>query len=177
MTLNRIIEKYNRILGSIERVEKALGLALLAFIVLSICFQVFTRTVFNKSQIWVEELCTYGFIWAAFLGAAIGTKHQRHIKISTFLFRLDYKKQLIIAEVSYLIILVILSLIVMNGPGLYKIEVRSNIIAIPFIPRFYVFSLPLLVSLWSMIITIPYLMLKEFALYASNKSMEKEAPL
>ncbi len=174
MTLNTVIDKYNRLLGSIARIEKFLGLALLAFIVLSICFQVFTRAVFNKSQIWVEELCTYGFIWAAFLGAAIGTKQRRHIKISTFLFRLDRRKQMIIAEISYVIILIILFLIVLNGPSLYKIEVRSNIIAIPFVPRFYVFSLPLLVSLWSMVITVPYLMLEEFVQFRSNDLTERK---
>jgi len=165
VTLDNFLSKYNRMLGRIEAIEKFFGLTLLAFIVLSICFQVMTRAFWNKSQIWVEELCTYGFIWAAFLGAAIGTKHQRHIKISTFLFRLDYKKQLIIAEISYSLMLLILILIVKNAPGLYAIETRSNIIAIPFIPRFYVFSLPLLVSLVSMIITIPYLMLNDYMAY------------
>ena len=139
-------------LGRIEAIEKFFGLTLLAFIVLSICFQVMTRAFWNKSQIWVEELCTYGFIWAAFLGAAIGTK-------------LDYRKQLIIAEISSSLMLLILFLIVKNAPGLYAIETRSNIIAIPFIPRFYVFSLPLLVSLFSMIITIPYLMLNDYMAY------------
>ncbi|WP_319559093.1 TRAP transporter small permease subunit [Marispirochaeta sp.] len=165
MTLDKFLSKYNQVLSRIEAIEKFFGLTLLAFIVLSICLQVLTRAVWNKSQIWVEELCTYGFIWAAFLGAAIGTKHQRHIKISTFLFRLDYKKQLIIAEISYALMLLILFLIVQNATGLYKIETRSNIIAIPFLPRFYVFSLPLLVSLISMIITIPYLMLNDYMAY------------
>ena len=168
--MDKFIGKYNRMLCIIEKVEKFFGLTLLAFIVLSICFQVFTRAVWGKSQIWVEELCTYSFIWAAFLGAAIGTKHQRHIKISTFLFRLDPKKQMIIAQVSYALILIILFLIVMNAPGLYSIETRSNIIAIPFIPRFYVFSLPLLVSLISMMITVPYFMLNDYRQYRSNRS-------
>ncbi len=176
MWLDKIITRYNRVLGVIEKVEKFFGLTLIAFIVLSICFQVFTRAVWGKSQIWVEELCTYSFIWAAFLGAAIGTKYQRHIKISTFLFKLDRRTQIVIAEISYALMLIILVLISMNAPGLYMIETRSNIIAIPFIPRFYVFSLPLLVSLISMTITVPYFMLNDYMHFKASRPLVSENP-
>ena len=171
--LKTVIARYDRILTSIEKVEKLVGLTLLAFIVVSICFQVFTRAIWGKSQIWVEELCTYGFIWAAFIGAAIGLKHRRHISISTFISFLGRKKQFLVAEFSNILIMIILLVVILQAPALYETEIRCNIIAIPFIPRFYVFSLPLIVSLISMLFTTPYLMLNDLLDYKTTRGSDE----
>ena len=38
--------------------------------------------------VWVEELASYAFIWSVFIGAALGIKELRHIRIDTFVVRL-----------------------------------------------------------------------------------------
>src|SRR5215207_4565086 len=73
------------LLGAIERVA---GVFLIALMVVTITVQVVTRYAFGQPLVWVEELATYSFIWSVFLGAALGVKEMRHIRIETFLDRI-----------------------------------------------------------------------------------------
>jgi TRAP-type transport system small permease protein len=46
---------------------------------------VIARYVFNSPIQWAEELSRYSFIWLVFIGAAICSKHKKHIAIEVLL--------------------------------------------------------------------------------------------
>ena len=75
------LKAYARVLDVLGAVEKAFGVFLIGLIVVTITIQVFTRYVFDRPIVWVEEVATYAFIWGAFIGAALGHKSRRHIRI------------------------------------------------------------------------------------------------
>ena len=83
------LKAYARALDVLGAVEKAFGVFLIGLIVVTITIQVFTRYVFDRPIVWVEELATYAFIWGAFVGAGLGHKSRRHIRIETFVARLE----------------------------------------------------------------------------------------
>src|SRR3712207_4597502 len=82
--MDRALAVWWRIVATIGAIERAVGIALIAMIVITITVQVVTRYVWGQPLVWVEELATYGFIWSVFLGAALGLKEIRHIRIETF---------------------------------------------------------------------------------------------
>ena len=92
--MHTLLRLYARLLEIIGAIEKSFGVFLIALIVVTITVQVFTRYVFDRPIVWVEELATYAFIWGAFIGAALGHKQQRHIRIDTFVGRLSPEKRL-----------------------------------------------------------------------------------
>ncbi len=50
---------------------------------LTTCMNVILRYGFNNPLQWAEELSRYSFIWLTFIGAALATKHKRHIAIDS----------------------------------------------------------------------------------------------
>ena len=77
-----------RLLRLVGHVERWIGVSLLIGIVLAITTQVFTRYALNRPIIWVEEFSVYAFIWGTFLGASLGLKYGRHVKIETYVSHL-----------------------------------------------------------------------------------------
>ena len=76
-----LLRTYRRFLEILGWCELGLAVVLLFGIVASIGAQVVSRYFFNNPLIWVEEAVVYGFIWLVFLGASVGLKTQRHIRI------------------------------------------------------------------------------------------------
>src|SRR5918995_7310052 len=86
--MDRALAVWWRALAWLGEVERAAGMFLIALMVVTITVQVVTRYVFGQPLVWVEELATYSFIWSVFLGAALGLKEMRQIRIETFLDRI-----------------------------------------------------------------------------------------
>ncbi len=63
-----------------RRLETALGVLLIAMIVLNFV-NVIGRYVFNKSILGAEEVQVYALIWMAFLGTAIVTWRNMHLRM------------------------------------------------------------------------------------------------
>src|SRR5215211_8280409 len=91
------------LLGAIERVA---GVFLIALMVVTITVQVVTRYAFGQPLVWVEELATYSFIWSVFLGAALGLKEMRQIRIETFLDRIRVRAGALFRAALYTLVLV-----------------------------------------------------------------------
>ena len=60
--------------------EAFLCLLLFAMIVLA-CVQIFLRTFYASGILWIDPLLRYMVIWSGLFGAAVATKHSKHISI------------------------------------------------------------------------------------------------
>lgn len=166
-----MLDAYKRLLDAIGAVERILGVALLALIVVTITIQVFTRYVFNYPIIWVEEIATYAFIWGTFVGASLGLKMGRHIKIETFVMMLDPRKAALARFVCFFFIALLMVVLIKNGWIVMKMEGRSYSIALPVqISRMWFFSGPLVFSAASMLLTSVYMMLVEIQIFTGRRS-------
>lgn len=150
-----------RLLGLIEQ---AFVVLLLCVIVAAISTQVVSRYAFNRPIVWVEEVAVYAFIWSVFIGAALALKYDRHLRIETFVSRLDRRAA---AAARAFVALLILLLLVVLLPSLWTavgIEMRRTTIALPVaIPSGWFFSVPLLAGVISMILTTAYRLWVELA--------------
>ena len=148
-----------RLVGHIERL---MGVGLLLGIVIAITTQVFTRYVLNRPIIWVEEFSVYAFIWGTFLGASLGLKYGRHVKIETYVSHLSLRGQAASRLLVNLIVFLVLWLLVQEVGKVISIESRSTSVSLPWpIPRAWFYSIPIMVSCLSMMATCAYLMLAE----------------
>lgn len=164
---------YRRLLQLVGHLERALGVALIAAIVLTITFQVFTRYVLNRPIIWVEELAVYSFIWGALIGASLGMKHGRHVKIETFVGHLPARAQMASRVLVNLIILAVIWLLVREVGKVIAIESRSTSVSLPWpVPRAWFYSIPMMVSLVSMAATAIYYILADLAGFAGRQPFD-----
>lgn len=165
----RIFQHGLRCLGHAER---WLGVGLIAIMVGAITTQVFTRYLFNRPIIWVEELATYSFIWGAFVGASLGLKYGRHVKIETFVDHLAPRAKAATRILVNLIIIAVLWLLVREVGKVIDIESRSISVSLPWpVPRAWFYSIPLAASCISMLATCIYFILAEIATIAGVKGI------
>src|ERR687898_129479 len=104
--MNRALAVWWRAIVWLGEVERIAGILLIALMVVTITVQVVTRYAFGQPLVWVEELATYSFIWSVFLGAALGLKEMRHIRIETFLARIGARPAALLRAVFYGLILI-----------------------------------------------------------------------
>jgi len=78
VSLKKIFISFTSILTWTE--EAFLCLLLFAMIVLA-CVQIFLRTFYASGIFWIDPLLRYMVIWAGLFGAAVATKHSKHISI------------------------------------------------------------------------------------------------
>lgn len=64
-----------------DNLEEIISGSTFAFMTAITILNVFLRYVTNNSPSWIEELCRFSFIWMTFFGAAVCTKHGKHIVI------------------------------------------------------------------------------------------------
>lgn len=167
---------FQTVLRGIGHCERWLGVSLLGIMVVAIVTQVFTRYVFNRPIIWVEEVATYSFIWGAFIGASLGLKYGRHVKIETFVEHLPTRAKAASRILVNLIIIAILWLLVREVGKVIDIESRSTSVSLPWpVPRAWFYSIPLAISCVSMLATCIYFVLAELATLAGAKDIEGAA--
>lgn len=74
-----------KIIRFLERLEEIMMVAGIVISVLILFFQIFTRTVFNFSLPWIEELARYLFIYFTWIGTSLAILGNKHIKVETFI--------------------------------------------------------------------------------------------
>ncbi|MBL8697861.1 MAG: TRAP transporter small permease subunit [Alphaproteobacteria bacterium] len=160
--MRHALRLYAGLIDALATVERSFGVFLIGLIVVTITIQVFTRYFLNYPIVWVEELATYAFIWGAFVGAALGHKHQRHIRIDTFVGRLPPRGVAAMRLAANLLALLLFYLLARAAMTVMGVEARSRSIALPIdIPRMWFYSVPLFTSVVSMAITSVYFVLAE----------------
>ncbi len=149
---------YGSLLAGIGRVERWVAIVMMVTMVVCIFAQVVSRYLFGQPLVWVEELSTYAFIWGAFIGAAAGLKHGRHLKIESFVERLPPGARRGLRIVLDLLIGAFCALLVVNGfKAMFLFEWRQTTIALPIdLPRYLFYSTPLIVGAASMVLTVVY---------------------
>jgi TRAP-type C4-dicarboxylate transport system permease small subunit len=61
--------------------EEAFLCLLLLTMILLACAQIFLRIFYSSGILWADPLLRYMVIWAGLFGAAVATKHSKHISI------------------------------------------------------------------------------------------------
>ena len=170
-----MLAPFRRALQVLGHVERGLGVACIAIMVIAITTQVFTRYVLNQPIIWVEELATYCFIWGAFIGASLGLKRGRHVRIETYVSHLGQRGQIASRVLVNLIVLAVLWLLMREVGKVIAIESRSTSVSLPLpIPRAWFYSIPLMVACASMAVTCVYLILAELSGLSGNRAFNTQ---
>lgn len=155
------LNRFRKLLWYIGWTEVVISLALLFSIVASVGAQVVSRYVFNNPLIWVEEGVVYAFIWSVFLGASIGLKAQRHIRIEWLSHLAGPKFAGGLYVFRQVIVLAIVILVFPYALTVMGTESRSTTVSLPWnFPRFLFFSLPLTTSFVLFGVTAFYFLLE-----------------
>lgn len=152
-----ILTPWRAVLRTLAVVERLALVLLIANIVINITAQVISRYLFGLPLVWVEEVATYSFIWATFVGAALGLKYDRHVKIETFVSRLPPRGAAVLRLVVAVLILALLLWMLPKAWTNMVLEMKRMTIALPHpIPIGWFFSVPLMVGAASMALTVGY---------------------
>ena len=168
----QILHIYRRLIRYLGLIEISIAVSFLAAVITLIFTQVVVRYIFNEPQAWIEELCTYLFIWIVFLGAAVAMKLDRHIRVSSFEGVIGLKTKLFLRILSLVVTLVALTLVVIHAQKFVTVEMRSTSIALPInIPRAFFFSIPLIWGCISISIAAIYIFICDVLYLLSNKKI------
>lgn len=174
--MKTLLKKYETLLNTLGVIEFAIGFVCLFTIVLCIFCQVVSRYVFDRPIVWVEELSTYCFIWAVYMGAAYAMIKGRHIRVTTLVDGFSPTIQKILSLFTYVCLMFFLVVLIKNGLQQYVMEGPQRTISLPVkLPRKYFFSIPFLICCISMLTTSVYLLLNALCALFSSGSPSVEA--
>lgn len=109
-----------------KQIDKFLGsflVILLALMVLSVLWQIFSRYLMNSPSSFTEELARYLFIWIGILGAAYAAGQQTHLAIDILPPKLNPTNRVRLRIfINILIILFSLSVLVIGGGNLVYVN-------------------------------------------------------
>jgi TRAP-type C4-dicarboxylate transport system permease small subunit len=160
--MDGFLRAYWRLLCRIGALERVVGVLLIANIVLNIGAQVFSRYLLDQPLVWVEELAVYSFIWGTFIGASLGLKELRHIKIAGLVSRLGPRAQSHLRALAWLLVLVLMLVLLVQARKIMAVEGRSRSVSLPVaVPRSWFYSVPLFVGCASMALSCGYFILAE----------------
>ncbi len=107
---------------------------------------VILRYFFNSPIEWAEEFSRYAFIWLVFIGAALATKHKKHIVIDTVLVVMPRRIQSLMSFLADLVSLALMLTLVYFGWVLMTYATQPT--ATMKIPQYWVYlAVPLSAAL------------------------------
>lgn len=68
-----------------DRIEEALAVSILAYMLIVLTYQIVMRFIFNSSNNWSEESARYLFIWFVYLTASMAILKNAHIRVDAVL--------------------------------------------------------------------------------------------
>lgn len=99
----------------LDRVLRALCIALFALLVLLVVWQVFTRLVLNAPSAWSEEAARYTFVWVSLIGVAIAVGEKADVVMDFLVEKLPVPLQRIADILSYLCVLAFVGYVMIYG--------------------------------------------------------------
>lgn len=109
-----------------KRLDHILGIflvILMALMVLSVLWQIFSRYLMNSPSSFTEELARYLFIWIGILGAAYASGQQTHLAIDILPPKLNPVNRIRLRiGINLLIILFCLTVLVVGGGNLVYVN-------------------------------------------------------
>lgn len=100
----KFVKKFIKIGGT---VQWYMGVVCMLVIMISVTAGVICRKFFNSPLNWVEELCTFLFIYLAFCGASVAAMNKKHVSADFLTTKLSPKanKILLICQRALMILL------------------------------------------------------------------------
>ena len=139
------------------------GVISIVSIVMIIVAEIVMRSFFRSSILWVQEYIIMAFIWTVAFGGGYAFKVKSHITISTFVRFLPERIEKLMKIIISLCIMVVLIYLIMTLPATISIQNRTTTASMPIrIPRGYYYSLPLLITVWTMTLAQLYYLFFEF---------------
>ncbi|SFF83182.1 TRAP-type C4-dicarboxylate transport system, small permease component [Halobacillus alkaliphilus] len=89
----------------LERIQLIIGVLFLVAFFITIVIQVVTRFM-GVSAVWTEEVATYSFIWAVFMGASVMLNRREHFNFDMLLKKFKGKGRSTLYLINDLILLV-----------------------------------------------------------------------
>ena len=81
-------------LALIQKVQIAVAACFLLIFLVTIAFQMFSRFA-GIAATWTEDVCTYSFIWAVFMGAGAMVYEKRHFAFTSIMDMMKNQKAMI----------------------------------------------------------------------------------
>jgi TRAP-type C4-dicarboxylate transport system permease small subunit len=94
-----------RLLGRLVALVEWWSIALMAAMVVLVCWAVFTRYVLNSSLVWYDEFASYLLVWLTFYGAVVADYHRRHINFDLLVNKLKPTARRVVDVVGELFVL------------------------------------------------------------------------
>lgn len=91
----------------IEKIQLVFGIIFLSTFLVATLIQIFARYV-KMSVLWTEEIATFSFVYAVFMGAAVMVRHKEHFAFNVLIEKLSPKKGSIMKIFNNLVMIVFL---------------------------------------------------------------------
>lgn len=125
----------------IEGVAERLLVTSLVFSVILVFIQVIMRYCFDYSLSWSEELARYVFIWQTWLGASLGFKYGKHIRVEIIKTLVNPKLNKVVDLITLILCLVMTLFLALNGSKLISMLLaRKQLSPAMRIPMGYLYS-------------------------------------
>lgn len=175
--MTRLISTSRNLLVLVGKLETVFACCILAFIVLMIIVQVGLNAGFGKPITWEQEAGAYALVWLTFVGASVGLKQLRHVRIVSFVSSLPPRWEALVRMVVFAVILWLLYLVLWELTRVIPIESRALTIALPIdVPRSWFFSVPLFITCILMVWTSLHYLIENLILFF-NPNTGKIQPL
>ena len=110
-----------------SRIIEIVSVILLVLMIVTTCYQVVLRYVFNNPTSWSGEIAIIFLIWFGYLGIALGVKERGHISIDIIYSKLNstYKKCL---DLFFYVCMIIFSIMMItNGKLLFSVTTMQKL--------------------------------------------------
>lgn len=138
---------FSGVIGHLARANEAVMIVLTVAMVSLVTYQVFERYVLHYTPPWSEELSVYLMIWFGMLAIAAGVRRRIHISLHYFYDKMPKKLQAALEILTYLMVLVYVSVLLWQGIVLVLLTTSQKSAAMD-LPIGYVYlSLPVSAAL------------------------------
>src|SRR2546430_16974128 len=91
--------------AALENVVEGVCLLLMVALTLDLMLGVFSRYVLVRTFTWYDEIARICFVWAVFLGAAVGVRRHTHFRLPLLVDRVPLRPQRAIPPLAQLVVL------------------------------------------------------------------------
>jgi len=93
------ISRFWTVFDNILNIMAAIGMIILIFMMLVVCYEVVTRYFFGRGTVWVIEFSEYALLYITFLGTAWVLRREGHVEMDLITIRLNQNTQIIVKGV------------------------------------------------------------------------------
>jgi len=132
-----------KLVNLIEKIQLTLGVLFLSTFLVATLIQIFARYA-RMSVLWTEEIATFSFVYAVFMGAAVMVRHKEHFAFNVLIEKMSSKKASIMKLINNVIMIVFLGFLTYYSKTLVQTFWNYNWIVLTQVKMGYVWiSLPI----------------------------------